>query len=112
MAFSIVAFSFVCHDSAFLIYQTLENNTQPRWARVAHYSMGGALLVCLMLAVPGESTDLFVAGIVMSGPPRVVSAINIPQCGQCNQYPTVWSVQLTSPRVVSAINIPQCGQCN
>jgi sodium-coupled neutral amino acid transporter 11 len=57
MAFGIVAFAFVCHDSAFLLFNTLSRNTAPgRWAGVVHRSLCAALIVCLGLAVPGFLT--------------------------------------------------------
>jgi len=56
-AFGIVAFAFVCHDSAFLLNNTLRDNKNPqRWASVTHVSLGCALLTCLLLAVPGYLT--------------------------------------------------------
>jgi hypothetical protein len=33
--------------------QTLRRNTAKRWSMVTHLSMAGALVVCLMFAVPG-----------------------------------------------------------
>eukprot|EP00937_MAST-01D_sp_MAST-1D-sp2_P006171 g6171.t1 len=55
-SFSVVAFSFVCHDSAFLIFNTLRRPTPARWAAVSALSLSAALCICLLLAVPGFLT--------------------------------------------------------
>eukprot|EP00938_MAST-03A_sp_MAST-3A-sp1_P004795 g4795.t1 len=56
-AFGIVSFAFVCHDSAFLLNNTLKDNHKPsRWACITHGALGSALLICLSLAVPGFLT--------------------------------------------------------
>eukprot|EP00939_MAST-03C_sp_MAST-3C-sp1_P001359 g1359.t1 len=56
-AFGIVAFAFVCHDSSFLLSNTLKDNHVPgRWSFVTHTSLVAALLICLTLAVPGYLT--------------------------------------------------------
>ena len=55
-SFSIIAFSFVCHDSAFLIFNTLRCPTSRRWSIVSALSLGSALGVCLLLAIPAFLT--------------------------------------------------------
>ena len=56
-AFGIVSFAFVCHDSAFLLNNTLKDNHKPsRWACITYGALGSALLICLSLAVPGFLT--------------------------------------------------------
>jgi len=56
-AFGIVSFAFVCHDSAFLLNNTLKDNHKPsRWACITHGALGSALVICLSLAIPGFLT--------------------------------------------------------
>jgi len=55
-SFSIIAFAFVCHDSAFLIFNTLKKPTSLRWNIVSTLSLSASLLTCLALAVPGYLT--------------------------------------------------------
>ena len=55
-SFSIIAFSFVCHDSAFMIFNTLRHPTSARWGAVSALSLSSALVVCCLLAVPGYLT--------------------------------------------------------
>lgn len=56
-AFGIVSFAFVCHDSAFLLNNTLkDNHITRRWANITHGALGSALVICLALAVPGYLT--------------------------------------------------------
>jgi sodium-coupled neutral amino acid transporter 11 len=56
MAFGTIAFSFVCHDSAFLMYQTLREPSAERWNKVTHMSMSAACGCCLLIAIPGFLT--------------------------------------------------------
>lgn len=51
-AFGILAFSLVCHDTAFLFFNSLRKPTARRWNRVVRLSLAGAIAVCLLLAVP------------------------------------------------------------
>ena len=55
-SFSIIAFSFVCHDSAFLIFGSLRRPSSARWRAVSKLSLSAALATCLLLAVPGYLT--------------------------------------------------------
>ena len=55
-SFSIIAFAFVCHDSAFLIFNTLKNPTSKRWNIVSTLSLTVSLLWCMALAIPGYLT--------------------------------------------------------
>lgn len=52
-AFGILAFSFVCHDTAFLLFATLRNPTPQRWRLASRRSLGTAAGICLFMAVPG-----------------------------------------------------------
>ena len=52
-AFGIFAFSFVCHDCAFLIFNTLKAPSPSRWRTATGVSLATAALICLMFAIPG-----------------------------------------------------------
>eukprot|EP01084_Bolivina_argentea_P185081 319186_1 len=56
MAIGIIAFAFVCHDSSFLLYNTLKNPTIPRWSVLAYAGCISAVLICMLFAVPGYFT--------------------------------------------------------
>ncbi|CAK9101079.1 tRNA/tmRNA (uracil-C(5))-methyltransferase (tRNA (uracil(54)-C(5))-methyltransferase) (tRNA(m5U54)-methyltransferase) (RUMT) (tmRNA (uracil(341)-C(5))-methyltransferase) [Durusdinium trenchii] len=51
-AFGIFAFGFVCHDTAFMFFNSLRAPTQARWKRVTRLSLGASVSICLLLAVP------------------------------------------------------------
>ena len=48
----IIAFSFLCHDCTFLMYNTLENPTVSRWKTVSSLGIGGTIALNLLFAVP------------------------------------------------------------
>jgi len=56
MAIGIIAFAFVCHDSSFLLYNTLRNPTVARWSVLAYSGCFTAVLICACFAVPGYLT--------------------------------------------------------
>eukprot|EP01083_Nonionella_stella_P181711 651843_1 len=56
MAIGIIAFAFVCHDSSFLLYNTLKNPTVPRWTILAFCGCSAAVVICACFAVPGYLT--------------------------------------------------------
>ena len=55
-ALGILAFAFVCHDTAFLFYGSLRNASSSRWRKTTQLSLGLGFLICMCLAVPGYST--------------------------------------------------------
>lgn len=55
-ACGIISFSFVCHDSAFLLYQTLGSKASRRWSTVTHISLSAALGICLCFSISGYLT--------------------------------------------------------
>mmetsp|Transcript_2688 Transcript_2688/g.3848 ORF Transcript_2688/g.3848 Transcript_2688/m.3848 type:complete len:512 (+) Transcript_2688:367-1902(+) len=52
-AFGILAFGFVCHDTAFMFFNSLRNPTGVRWRRVTNLSLTFSVGLGLLLAVPG-----------------------------------------------------------
>eukprot|EP01083_Nonionella_stella_P198002 727422_1 len=56
MALGIIAFAFVCHDCAFLCYNTLKNPTVRRWTILSYVGCLAAVLICACFAVPGYLT--------------------------------------------------------
>jgi sodium-coupled neutral amino acid transporter 11 len=50
-AIGIISFAFVCHHACFIVYNTLENNTEARWVKTVHLSLGIAATVMLSLAM-------------------------------------------------------------
>uniref|UniRef100_A0A2P2I2Q8 Putative sodium-coupled neutral amino acid transporter 11 n=1 Tax=Hirondellea gigas TaxID=1518452 RepID=A0A2P2I2Q8_9CRUS len=59
-AIGIISFAFVCHQTSFLLYKSLDNNTEARWNKTTYLSLGLALLPCIIIAVSGyvPFTDL------------------------------------------------------
>ena len=49
-AIGIISFAFVCHHACFMVYNTLRDNTEARWNRTVHTSIGVALSIMLVLA--------------------------------------------------------------
>lgn len=49
-AIGVIAFAFVCHHACFLVYNTLRDNTEARWNKTVHISLGMAASVMLVLA--------------------------------------------------------------
>lgn len=48
--------AFICHHNSFLIYGSLEQPTQARWAQITHVSVGSALIISAVFAVSGYTT--------------------------------------------------------
>ena len=44
---------FMCHHNTFLIYCSLENPTEERWARVSHYSVATCAIIGLVFGLAG-----------------------------------------------------------
>ncbi|XP_071539182.1 putative sodium-coupled neutral amino acid transporter 11 [Panulirus ornatus] len=55
-AIGIMSFAFMCHHSSFLVYDSLADNTQERWNKVTHISIGSAAVLSLVFAVAGYLT--------------------------------------------------------
>ena len=55
-AIGIISFAFVCHHACFIVYNTLRDNTDARWAKTVHLSIGVALGVMMSLAVAAYLT--------------------------------------------------------
>ena len=55
-AIGIISFAFVCHHACFIVYNTLRDNTDERWAKTVHLSIGVALGVMLSLAIAAYLT--------------------------------------------------------
>ena len=55
-AVGILAFSFVCHDSSFLLFNTLRNPTNKRFFRLSFYGIFIAILFTLCLSIPAYLT--------------------------------------------------------
>ena len=56
MATGIIAFAFVCHDSSFLLLNTLKEPTVGRWSTLTKSGCAAAMLICACFAVPGYLT--------------------------------------------------------
>mmetsp|Transcript_12965 Transcript_12965/g.25141 ORF Transcript_12965/g.25141 Transcript_12965/m.25141 type:complete len:556 (-) Transcript_12965:439-2106(-) len=52
-AYGILAFAFVSHDTSFLFYNSLRNASQARWKRVTRFALGGSIIICMLMAIPG-----------------------------------------------------------
>ena len=50
-AIGIIAFAFVMHHACFIVYNSLEDNTEPRWAKTVHISVFVAWSVMTSLAM-------------------------------------------------------------
>ena len=50
-AVGVIAFAFVCHHACFIVYNTLRDNTEARWAKTVHATLGVATSVMFVLAV-------------------------------------------------------------
>ena len=50
-AIGVIAFAFVCHHACFIVYNTLRDNNEQRWAKTVHLSLGVACTVMFTLAV-------------------------------------------------------------
>ena len=52
----IIAFSFLCHDCTFLMYNTLENPTLNRWKKVSSLGITGTITLNLLFSIPAFLT--------------------------------------------------------
>jgi sodium-coupled neutral amino acid transporter 11 len=50
-AIGVIAFAFVCHHACFIVFNTLRDNTEERWAKTVHLSLITATSVMWVLAV-------------------------------------------------------------
>jgi solute carrier family 38 (sodium-coupled neutral amino acid transporter), member 11 len=50
-AVGVIAFAFVCHHACFIVYNTLRDNTEARWAKTVHITLSVATSVMFTLAV-------------------------------------------------------------
>merc|ERR1712130_995367 len=55
-AIGIAAYCFVCHDTAFLCYNTLSNPTTLRWSQTVILSIGSAMFLSILLSIPAYLT--------------------------------------------------------
>jgi len=55
-SFSIICFAFVCHDTAYLIFNTLREPTSEAWDATARYGLMAAVGICMLLSIPGYLT--------------------------------------------------------
>ncbi|XP_050725182.1 putative sodium-coupled neutral amino acid transporter 11 [Eriocheir sinensis] len=52
----IMSFAFMCHHSSFLVYESLADNTQARWNRVTHISIGASAVLSITFGMAGFLT--------------------------------------------------------
>lgn len=52
-AIGILAFTYMCHHSLFLIHSSLDKPTHERWGFVVHFSVSFAMLMCLIMGIVG-----------------------------------------------------------
>eukprot|EP01084_Bolivina_argentea_P158652 276337_1 len=52
----IIAFSFLCHDCVFLMYNTLDNPTLHRWKKVSGFGITGTITLNLLFSIPAFLT--------------------------------------------------------
>ena len=52
----IIAFAFICHDTSFLLYNTLYNPTPTRWNSLMFSGVFGALILSISLSIPAYFT--------------------------------------------------------
>jgi sodium-coupled neutral amino acid transporter 11 len=50
-AIGVIAFAFVCHHACFIVYNTLRDNTEARWNKTVHISLGVAFCIMIVLAM-------------------------------------------------------------
>lgn len=55
-AIGIISFAFVCHHACFIVYNTLRDNSEARWAKTVHLSLGVAVGVMMVLAMAAYLT--------------------------------------------------------
>eukprot|EP01084_Bolivina_argentea_P110153 196756_1 len=55
-AIGIIAYCFVCHDTAFIYYNTLYNPTTSRWSILSFLSITSAMLMSLIMSIPAYFT--------------------------------------------------------
>nr|XP_054767106.1 putative sodium-coupled neutral amino acid transporter 11 [Lytechinus pictus] len=52
----IIMFAFICQHNSFLVYDSLEQATSSRWAKVTHISVFGAGIMCAVIGICGYVT--------------------------------------------------------
>ncbi|XP_044763289.1 putative sodium-coupled neutral amino acid transporter 11 [Coccinella septempunctata] len=55
-AIGIMAFAFMCHHNTFLIYTSIEEPDEKKWATVTHVSISTSLIVALLFGLAGYAT--------------------------------------------------------
>ena len=50
-AIGVISFAFVCHHACFIVFNSLRDNTEERWAKTIHYTLLTATTVMWILAV-------------------------------------------------------------
>jgi len=50
-AVGVIAFAFICHHACFIVFNTLRDNTEERWASTVHYTLGTAASVMVLLSI-------------------------------------------------------------
>lgn len=50
-AIGVISFAFVIHHACFIVYNTLRDNTEERWGKTVHISIGVALTIMMTLAI-------------------------------------------------------------
>jgi sodium-coupled neutral amino acid transporter 11 len=50
-AVGVIAFAFICHHACFIVFNTLRDNTEERWARTVHLTLGTASSVMVLLSI-------------------------------------------------------------
>jgi sodium-coupled neutral amino acid transporter 11 len=50
-AVGVIGFAFICHHACFIVFNTLRDNTEERWARTVHLTLGTASSVMVALAL-------------------------------------------------------------
>ncbi len=55
-AIGVFAFAFMCHHNTFMLYGSLKNSTEQKWATVTHISVGSSYLVSVVFSLVGYAT--------------------------------------------------------
>ena len=50
-AVGVIGFAFICHHACFIVFNTLRDNTEERWAKTVHLTLGTASSVMVALAL-------------------------------------------------------------
>jgi sodium-coupled neutral amino acid transporter 11 len=80
-AIGVISFAFVCHHACFIVYNTLRDNTEARWATTVHLSLLIATSVMFTLAVAAFLTFRGVmAGSFITNYSKTDPLCNIMRC--------------------------------